>query len=62
VCADSTKWGSVGLASFAPLSAADVVITDSGLSAEGRASLGDAVRSLRIVDVERADAAEAHAR
>ena len=62
VCADSTKWGSVGLASFAPLSAADVVITDSGLSADGRASLGDAVRSLRIVDVERVEAVEAHAR
>lgn len=61
VCADSTKWGSVGLASFAPLSAADVVITDNGLSAEGRASLSEAVRSLRLVDVERA-ADVAHAR
>jgi DeoR/GlpR family transcriptional regulator of sugar metabolism len=61
VCADSTKWGSVGLASFAPLSAADVVITDSGLAADGRASLADAVRSLRIVDVERAELAESHA-
>jgi DeoR/GlpR family transcriptional regulator of sugar metabolism len=61
VCADSTKWGSVGLASFAPLSAADVVISDTGLSAEGRASLADAVRSLRLVDVERVASGEVHA-
>lgn len=53
VCADSTKWGSIGLASFAPLSSADVVITDSGLPAEARAVLADTVRSLRLVDVAR---------
>jgi DeoR/GlpR family transcriptional regulator of sugar metabolism len=52
VCADSTKWGSVGLASFAPLSAADVVITDSGLPAEAHAVLAEAVRAVRLVDVE----------
>jgi DeoR/GlpR family transcriptional regulator of sugar metabolism len=61
VCADSTKWGSIGLASFAPLSAADVVISDNGLSAEGRASLAEAVRSLRLVDVERNVSDEVHA-
>ncbi len=53
VCADSTKWGSIGLASFAPLSAADVVISDSELPAEARAVLGEAVRSLRLVEVDR---------
>ncbi|MDQ1730851.1 MAG: hypothetical protein QOK10_1010, partial [Pseudonocardiales bacterium] len=53
VCADSTKWGAVGLASFAPLSAADVVITDSGLAPDARAILADAVRSVRLVDVDR---------
>jgi DeoR/GlpR family transcriptional regulator of sugar metabolism len=53
VCADSTKWGSVGLASFAPLSAADVVITDSGLAADAHAALAEQVRSVRLVDVDR---------
>jgi DeoR/GlpR family transcriptional regulator of sugar metabolism len=53
VCADSTKWGSIGLASFAPLSAADMVITDSGLPAEARAILADTVRSVRLVDADR---------
>lgn len=53
VCADSTKWGAIGLASFAPLSAADVLITDSGLPADAKAVLAEAVGSLRLVDVDR---------
>ena len=59
VCADSTKWGSVGLASFAPLSAADVLITDDGLPPEARAELADAVGTLHVVEVH--GAAPAHA-
>ena len=61
VCADSTKWGAVGLASFAPMTAADVLISDSALSADARAVLSDAVRSLRLVDVDRTETAQSHA-
>ncbi len=35
VLADSTKWGTVGLADFGPLSAADVLITDDGTARGG---------------------------
>jgi DeoR/GlpR family transcriptional regulator of sugar metabolism len=55
ICADSTKWGAIGLASFAPLSAADVLITDSGLSDDARAVLLEEVGSLQIADVDRVD-------
>jgi DeoR/GlpR family transcriptional regulator of sugar metabolism len=57
ICADSTKWGSIGLASFAPLSAADILITDSGLAPDAQALLREEVGSLRIVNVDRAAAA-----
>ena len=53
VCADATKWGSIGLASFAPLAAADLLITDSRLPEEARTVLADAVGSLRIVELGR---------
>ena len=43
VVADHTKWGQVGLSSIAPLDAADVVVTDSGLSHEARGHLSDIV-------------------
>ncbi len=59
VCADSTKWGSVGLASFASLSAADVLITDTGLAADAQAVLNEQVRSLRLVDVDATGSSEA---
>jgi DeoR/GlpR family transcriptional regulator of sugar metabolism len=55
VCADSTKWGSVGLASFAPLSAADVLITDQDLPADAVALLRDTVGALELVPVDRAE-------
>jgi DeoR/GlpR family transcriptional regulator of sugar metabolism len=48
VCADSTKWGVVGLASFGPLTAADVLITDDGLNTEAADLLTDRVGLLRI--------------
>lgn len=57
VCADSTKWGSVGLATFAPLSAAHVLITDSGLPADAIALLGDQVGLLKIASPDRDGAA-----
>jgi DeoR/GlpR family transcriptional regulator of sugar metabolism len=54
ICVDSTKWGSIGLASFAPLSAADVLVTDSGLPPDARAVLTEEVGSLLVAEVERA--------
>jgi DeoR/GlpR family transcriptional regulator of sugar metabolism len=59
VCADSTKWGAVGLASFGPLSAADILITDSALPDEAEAVLRDAVGALHIVAVDEDDLGEA---
>lgn len=49
VVADSTKWGSVGLASFGALGAADVVITDDRLPRSARQALDDAVGELIVV-------------
>lgn len=49
VLADSTKWATVGLATIAPLSAVDVLITDDGISAEARAVLTDTVGELVVV-------------
>jgi DeoR/GlpR family transcriptional regulator of sugar metabolism len=49
VVADSTKWGVVGLSSFAALGDADVLVTDTGLGNEARDILGDAVAELVLV-------------
>lgn len=49
VLADSSKWGTVGLADFGPLSIADVLITDDGLPPEARSHLADAVGELIVV-------------
>jgi DeoR/GlpR family transcriptional regulator of sugar metabolism len=43
VVADHTKWGVRGLVSIARLDDADVLITDTGLSAESRSVLSDAI-------------------
>jgi DeoR/GlpR family transcriptional regulator of sugar metabolism len=51
VVADSSKWGTVGLADIAPLSAASTLVTDSGLPAEANRILSDAVGSLVTVEV-----------
>jgi DeoR/GlpR family transcriptional regulator of sugar metabolism len=56
VLADSSKWGVVGLADIAPLSAAHTVITDDQLPADGVRVLRDQVRSLVLVSAD-ADAA-----
>jgi len=53
VVADHTKWGVIGISSIARLDQADVLITDSGLDADARTTLSDAVRSLVIVDPAR---------
>ena len=57
VLADSTKWGVVGISSFARLGEVDLVITDSGLRPEAREQLAGAARHLVVVDV--ADSPEA---
>jgi DeoR/GlpR family transcriptional regulator of sugar metabolism len=51
VLADSSKWGVIGLADIAPLTAASTVITDDGLPPDGRRALGDAVDNLVTVTV-----------
>jgi DeoR/GlpR family transcriptional regulator of sugar metabolism len=50
VVADSTKWGVVGLSSFAALGDADVLVTDVGLPEEARKILGDHVGELVLVE------------
>jgi DeoR/GlpR family transcriptional regulator of sugar metabolism len=48
VLADHTKWRTVGLHIIAPLSAADTIVTDDGIAAEGRELLAAQVDDLRI--------------
>ncbi|SCG17552.1 transcriptional regulator, DeoR family [Micromonospora echinofusca] len=50
VLADHTKWETVGMATIAPLSAADVLVTDAGLPAQARAQLADQVGELVVVE------------
>lgn len=51
VIADHTKWGIVGLSSFADLDDVDTLVTDSGLPAEARALVADRVGQLIIADL-----------
>lgn len=46
VIADHSKWGVVGISTFATLSQADVLVTDDGLAESDSATLRDHVRSL----------------
>jgi DeoR/GlpR family transcriptional regulator of sugar metabolism len=50
VMADSTKWATVGLADFGPLSVADVLITDGGLSEEAHEQLAESVGELIVAE------------
>ncbi len=50
VAADHTKWGVIGISSIGRLDQADVLITDTGLDADARAVLGQAVRELVVVE------------
>jgi len=52
VVADHTKWGIVGLSSFAELDEVDTFITDGLLHEEARALLGERVGELVIADDE----------
>jgi DeoR/GlpR family transcriptional regulator of sugar metabolism len=49
VVADSSKWGVVGLADIAPLSAVRTVITDDNLAPEALRALRDAVPTVLLV-------------
>ena len=50
VLADHTKWGMIGISSFARLDQADILITDAGLAADARVELASHVRELILVD------------
>ncbi|MBO2447606.1 DeoR/GlpR transcriptional regulator [Actinomadura barringtoniae] len=50
VLADHTKWGMVGLATFAPLSRVDVFVTDAALPEPARIALSEQVGELVITD------------
>ncbi|MGW2027179.1 DeoR/GlpR family DNA-binding transcription regulator [Streptomyces decoyicus] len=57
VVADHTKWGTVGLSSFATLDQVEVLVTDAGLSAEARAEFAELPPEL-VVAGERGDDAD----
>jgi DeoR/GlpR family transcriptional regulator of sugar metabolism len=46
VVADHTKWGVVGLSSFAALEQVDTLVTDGGLPADARAEISEHLRLL----------------
>jgi DeoR/GlpR family transcriptional regulator of sugar metabolism len=50
VVADHTKWGVVGLSSFARLDEADILVTDTGLEPAARDALAAHVRQLVTAD------------
>ncbi|TXS34717.1 DeoR/GlpR transcriptional regulator [Streptomyces sp. ms191] len=55
VLADHTKWGTVGLSSFARLDEVDTLVTDAGLSSQTRAEMAEHLPGL-VVAGERARA------
>jgi DeoR/GlpR family transcriptional regulator of sugar metabolism len=50
VVVDHTKWGIVGLSSFAELDEVDTLVSDPGLPAEARSLLADRIGQLVIAD------------
>jgi DeoR/GlpR family transcriptional regulator of sugar metabolism len=48
VVADHTKWGVVGLSSFAALEQVDTLVTDSGLPGEARSEIAEHLRRLVV--------------
>ncbi|MCX4552620.1 DeoR/GlpR family DNA-binding transcription regulator [Streptomyces sp. NBC_01387] len=48
VVADHTKWGTVGLSSFATLEDVDAFVTDAGLSAEAREEIAECLPRLVV--------------
>lgn len=57
VVADHTKWGTVGLSSFATLDEVDVLVTDSGLPVEARREFAELPPEL-VVAGEQPDGAD----
>ena len=51
VLADHTKWRTIGLHIPGPLSAADTIITDQGLAADGQQLLASQVDDLRVASI-----------
>ncbi|MEU3252550.1 DeoR/GlpR family DNA-binding transcription regulator [Streptomyces sp. NPDC006997] len=56
VVADHTKWGTVGLSSFAALDQVDTWVTDAGLPGAARAGIEEQVRRLVVAGAGAADA------
>ncbi|MEU6931345.1 DeoR/GlpR family DNA-binding transcription regulator [Streptomyces sp. NPDC046385] len=52
VVADHTKWGTVGLSSFATLDEVDTLVTDRGLSAEVREEMAERLPGLVVAGEE----------
>ncbi|MGW1621704.1 hypothetical protein ACWCQR_21980, partial [Streptomyces sp. NPDC002172] len=48
VVADHTKWGTVGLSSFAKLEQIDTLVTDAGLPSDARAEISEHLRRLVV--------------
>ncbi|MER5935725.1 DeoR/GlpR family DNA-binding transcription regulator [Streptomyces sp. NPDC001928] len=48
VIADHTKWGVVGLSSFAALEQVDTLVTDAGLESEARTEISEHLRRLMV--------------
>ncbi|MGX2998644.1 DeoR/GlpR family DNA-binding transcription regulator [Streptomyces sp. JNUCC 64] len=48
VVADHTKWGTVGLSSFASLDQVDTLVTDAGLPVEARAEIAESLPRLIV--------------
>ncbi|MFH9610560.1 DeoR/GlpR family DNA-binding transcription regulator [Streptomyces sp. NPDC017448] len=59
VVADHTKWGTVGLSSFASLEEVDTFVTDSGLTPELRAEIGEQLPGLLVAGDSPAESADA---
>lgn len=51
VLADHTKWGVIGISSFARLDQADTVVTDSGIDPAARDLLASVVREVVVAEV-----------
>ncbi|AJT68546.1 hypothetical protein T261_6944 [Streptomyces lydicus] len=56
VVADHTKWGTVGLSSFASLDEVDVLVTDAGLAAGARAEFAELPPELVVAGEQAVDA------
>lgn len=55
VVADHTKWGTVGLSSFATLEQVDTLVTDSGLSAQAREEIEEHLPGLVVAGATAGD-------